>query len=102
MCDAFDLTLGVVLGQKAGVGKPVHLNYTTTEKELLAIVFSLDKFRSSLLGSIIIVFSNHAALGFLLKKPDAKPRLIQWMLLLQEFNIEIRDKNGAEPDQEGQ
>ncbi|RDX76707.1 hypothetical protein CR513_43272, partial [Mucuna pruriens] len=41
-------------------------------------------------------FSDHAALRYLLKKPDAKPRLIRWMLLLQEFNIEIRDKKGVE------
>ncbi|RDX87586.1 Tf2-6, partial [Mucuna pruriens] len=72
-----------------------QLNYTTTKKELLAIVFALDKFCSYLLGSKII-FTDHAALRFLLKKLDAKPRLIRWMLLLQEFDIEIRDKRGAE------
>ncbi|RDY10709.1 putative mitochondrial protein, partial [Mucuna pruriens] len=59
-------------------------------------MFTLDKFRSYLLGSKIIVFSDHVALRFLLKKPDAKPRLSQWMLFLQEFNIEIRDKKNAE------
>ncbi|RDX84217.1 Retrovirus-related Pol polyprotein, partial [Mucuna pruriens] len=109
MCDASNLALGAVLGQRAGVGLPVHViayasrtmdsaqqNYTTTEKELLAIVFALDKFHPYLLGSKIIVFSDHAALKYLLKKPDSKPRLIRWMLLLQEFNIEIRDKRGAE------
>ncbi|RDX73438.1 Retrovirus-related Pol polyprotein from transposon 17.6, partial [Mucuna pruriens] len=75
---------------------PAQHNYTTTEKELLAIVFALDKLRSYLLDSRIVVFSDHAALRYLLKKPNAKPRLIRWMLLLQEFNIEVRDKKGAE------
>ncbi|RDX86137.1 Retrovirus-related Pol polyprotein from transposon 17.6, partial [Mucuna pruriens] len=72
-----------------------QLNYTTSEKELLAIVFALDKFCSYLLCSKIIVFSDHAALRFLLKMLDAKLRLIWWMLLLQEFKIEIKDKKGV-------
>jgi len=71
-------------------------NYTTTEKELLAIDFALDNSRPYLLVSKTIVISNHANLKFLLKKPDAKPRLMRWMLLLQEFDIEIRDKSGVE------
>ncbi|RDY00256.1 Retrovirus-related Pol polyprotein from transposon 17.6, partial [Mucuna pruriens] len=75
---------------------PAQINYTTTEKKLLAIVFSLDKLRSYLLGSKVIIFSNHAALKYLLKKLDAKPRIIWWMLLLQEFDQEIRDKKGAD------
>ncbi|RDY09465.1 hypothetical protein CR513_06148, partial [Mucuna pruriens] len=79
---------------------PTQQNYTTTEKELLAIVFSLDKFRSYLLGSRIVVFSNHVALRYLLKKPYAKPRLIRWMLILQEFNIEIRDNKRIERESE--
>ncbi|RDX85940.1 Retrovirus-related Pol polyprotein from transposon 17.6, partial [Mucuna pruriens] len=58
---------------------PAQLNYTTTEKELLAIVFALDNF----------------PLKFLLKKPDAKPRLIRWMLLLQQFDVDIEDKKGV-------
>jgi hypothetical protein len=49
-----------------------------------------------LLGSKVVVFTGHPALKYLLKKPDAKPRLIRWMLLLQEFNVEIKDKNGVE------
>ncbi|RDX98411.1 Retrovirus-related Pol polyprotein, partial [Mucuna pruriens] len=102
MCDASNSALGAVLGQRAGVGLPAHTvdstqqNYTTTEKELLAIVFALDKFCSYLLGSRIVVFSDHVALRYLLKKPHAKPRLIRWVLLLQEFNIEIKDKKGVE------
>ncbi|RDY03440.1 Retrovirus-related Pol polyprotein, partial [Mucuna pruriens] len=65
MCDASNSTLGAILGQRAGANKQVH--------ELLEIVFALDKFRSYLLGSKIIIFSNHAALRFLLKNADAKP-----------------------------
>ncbi|KAM1359797.1 hypothetical protein ACFX11_046758 [Malus domestica] len=73
-----------------------QLNYSTPEKELLAVVFALDKFHSYLLGTKVIVYSDHAALKYLLTKKEAKPRLIHWMLLLQEFNIEIRDKKGSE------
>ena len=52
-------------------------NYTTTEKELLAIVFALEKFRSYLLGTRVIVYTDHAALKYLLKKVESKPRLIR-------------------------
>ena len=66
-------------------------NYTTTEKELLAVVYALDKFRSYLLGAEIIIFTNHSALKYLLTKQNAKARLIRWILLLQELNLQIRD-----------
>ena len=107
MCDASDFAIGAVLGQK--INKEPHviyyasktlfdaqLNYTTTEKELLAVVFALEKFCSYLLGSNVLVYSDHAALKHLLSKKDTKPRLIRWILLLQEFDLKIRDKKGSE------
>ncbi|RDX62216.1 Pol polyprotein, partial [Mucuna pruriens] len=113
MCDASNSTFGAVLEQRVRVGKPMHViayasrtmdlaqqNYTTTKKELLAIVFALDKYHSYLLGLKIIVFSDHAALRYLLKKPDTKLRLIRWMLLLQEFDLEIKDKKRIERESE--
>ncbi|CAN6718906.1 unnamed protein product [Malus baccata var. baccata] len=107
MCDASDYAIGAVLGQRKNKQPHViyyasrtlndaQLNYSTTEKELLDVVFALDKFRSYLLGTKVIIFTDHAALKYLLTKKEAKPRLIRWMLLLQEFDIEIRDKKGVE------
>ena len=63
---------------------------------LLVIVFALDKFISYLLYSHIIVYTNHEALRYLLKKPGAKPILIRWILLLTEFDVEIKDSSGVE------
>ncbi|GJT12826.1 putative nucleotidyltransferase, ribonuclease H [Tanacetum coccineum] len=108
MCDASHYAAGVVLGQRADK-KPVvifyaiktfseaQMNYTTTEKELLAVVFALDKFQSYIWGhSKVLVFSDHSALKHLLTTKETKPRFLRWILLLQEFNLEIQDKKGSE------
>jgi len=106
MCDASNYALGAVLAQKIGklpwviyyasrTLDAAQANYTTREKKLLAIVFALEKFRSYLLGTRVIVYTDHAALKYLLKKVESKPRLIKWMLWLQEFDLEIHDRSGA-------
>ena len=74
----------------------VKINYTTTKKELLIVVHAMDKFFSYLVGSKVIVYTDHSALKYLLSKKDAKPRLIRWILLLQEFDLEILDLKGTE------
>nr|GEW45011.1 hypothetical protein [Tanacetum cinerariifolium] len=107
MCDASDFSIGTVLGQrKTKHFQPIHyasktmieaqIHYTTTEKEMLTIVYAFEKFRPNLVLSKSIVYTDHSALKYLLSKQDAKPRLIRWVLLLQEFDIIIRDKKGTE------
>ncbi|XP_070019793.1 uncharacterized protein [Nicotiana sylvestris] len=99
MCDASDYAVGAVLGQrKDKLMHPIYyasrmlsgaqLNYTVTEKEMLAVVFAFDKFRSYLICSKVIVYTNHAALRYLIEKNESK--------LLQEFDLEIRDRKGTE------
>jgi len=87
MCDASDYAVEAVLGQRKD-NKPyaiyyaswtldeAQVNYATTEKEFLAVVFALEKFRSYLINSKVIIFTDHAALKHLMKKSDSKPRLI--------------------------
>ncbi|RVW74614.1 Retrovirus-related Pol polyprotein from transposon 17.6 [Vitis vinifera] len=107
MYDASDFAIGVVLRQRED-GKPYVIyyvsktlngaqrSYTTTEKELLFVVFAMDKFRAYLVGSFIVVFIDYSTLKYLLTKHDAKARLIRWILLLQEFSLHIKDKKGVE------
>nr|GFB03716.1 reverse transcriptase domain-containing protein [Tanacetum cinerariifolium] len=73
-----------------------QIHYTTTEKENLAVVYAFEKFRPYPVLSKNIVYTDHSAFKYLLSKKDAKPRLIRWVLLLQEFDIIIHDKKGME------
>ena len=93
MCDSSAVAFGVVLGQRRDkILHPIYYsskslnesqkNYTVTEQELLAIVFAFEKFCSYLLGTRVIVHTDHSALRYLMAKKDAKPRLIRWLLLL--------------------
>ncbi|GJY75895.1 reverse transcriptase domain-containing protein, partial [Tanacetum coccineum] len=83
MCDASDFAI-------------CQIHYTTTEKEMLAVVYAFEKFRPYLVLSKSIVYTDHSALKYLMNKQDAKPRLLRWVLLLQEFDIIIHDKKGSE------
>ena len=107
MCNANDYTVSAVLGQRkekvfhsiyyaSKVLNDAQLNYATTEKEMLAIVYALEKFRLYSIGSRVIVFTYHASIKYLLTKADSKPRLIKWILLLQEFDLVIKNKKGSE------
>ena len=66
-----------------------------TEQELLALVFSLEKFFSYLIGTGVIVHTDHSSLRYLMAKKDAELRLIHWVLLLQEFDFEVKDRKGT-------
>ncbi|GJU53903.1 reverse transcriptase domain-containing protein [Tanacetum coccineum] len=93
MCDASDYAIGVVLRkQKEKHFRPIHYasktmteaqaHYTTAEKEMLAVVYAFEKFRSYLVLSKSIVHTDHSALKYIFSKQDAKPRLLWWVLLL--------------------
>nr|GFD16713.1 reverse transcriptase domain-containing protein [Tanacetum cinerariifolium] len=93
MCDASDYAVGAVLGQRIEKHfRPIHYasktmnqaeaNYTTTEKEMLAVVYAFKKFRSYLIMNKSNVYTDHSALKYLFAKKDAKARLLHWILLL--------------------
>ena len=107
MCDASDYAMGVVLGQRTeNIFKAIYYgsktfneaqeNYSTTEKEMQAMVFACEKFRPYILGSHVVIHADHAAIKYLMAKKDAKPRMIRWVLFLQKFDLEIKDKKGSD------
>ena len=107
MCDVSDYAMGAVLGQRIEkISKAIYYasktfnesqeNYSTTEKEMLAMVFACEKFRPYILRSRVVIHTDHAAIKYLMAKKDVKPRLIIWVLLQQEFDLEIKDKKGSD------
>nr|GEV12637.1 reverse transcriptase domain-containing protein [Tanacetum cinerariifolium] len=98
MCDASDFSIGAVLGQRQKKHfRPIHYasktmtevesNYTTTEKEMLAMVYAFEKFWSYLIMNKSIVYTDHSALKYLFAKKYSKARLLCWVILLQEFTF---------------
>nr|GEV91597.1 reverse transcriptase domain-containing protein [Tanacetum cinerariifolium] len=107
MCDASDFSIGAVLGQcqdkhfrlihyASKTMTEAESNYTTTKKEMLAMVYAFDKFRSYMIMNKSIVYTDHFALKYLIAKKDSKARLLRWVLLLQEFTFKVIDTKGAE------
>jgi hypothetical protein len=107
MCDASDYAIGAMLDQSKDKKHYVisyasktmtrpQLYYAIMEKELLAVVFAIEKFRSYLVGAKVIVYTDDATLKYLLTLKDAKPCMIRWILLLQEVDLKFRDKKGVE------
>ena len=93
MCDASDYTMGAILGQikdkkpyviyyASKTLNSAQMNCIITEKELLVVVFACEKFKSYLVGSLVVVFNDHVILKYLLSKKDSKARLVWWILLL--------------------
>nr|GEY10659.1 reverse transcriptase domain-containing protein [Tanacetum cinerariifolium] len=107
MCDASDFAIGAVLGKcqekhfrlihyASKTMTEVESNYTTTKKEMLAVVYTFEKFQSYLIMNKSIMYTDHFALKYLFAKKDCKARLLRWVLLLQEFIFKVIDTKGAE------
>nr|GEU77884.1 hypothetical protein [Tanacetum cinerariifolium] len=107
MCNASDFAIGAVLVQRQDkYFRLIHYvrktmteaksNYTTTEKEMLAVVYAFEKFRSYLIMNKSIVYTDHSALKYLFAKKDSKARFLRWVLLLHEFTFKVIDTKGVE------
>nr|GEZ67793.1 reverse transcriptase domain-containing protein [Tanacetum cinerariifolium] len=103
MCDASDYAVGAVLGQRVEKHfRPIHYasktmtqveaNYTTTEKEMLAVVYAFEKFRSYLIMNKSIVYTDHSALKYLFAKKDAKARLLR-KFIIKGMTSQQKQKN---------
>lgn len=103
--NAFDYAIGAILGKKVDnlenaiyfISKNMQgpeLDYTATEKEMLAVIYALNKFRHYIIGYKIYVHTDHTTIRYLMNKPSITGRLARWLLLMQEFDITVVDKPG--------
>ncbi|XP_038904190.1 uncharacterized protein LOC120090536 [Benincasa hispida] len=107
MCDASDVAVWSHAGSEKGKpNNPISYasktlkeckeHYTTTEKEMLAVVFAIEKFIAYLVSTLATIYTDHFAIKFMMGKKDTKPRLICWNKGIQLGQAEIRD---ALPDE---
>eukprot|EP00253_Pinus_taeda_P013845 PITA_13845 len=100
--DASDTAIGAVLGQEEDkkpyaiyyISKnlsPAELNYTVTEKEFLVVIHAINKFRHYITGYPVILYTDHSSIKYLANKPVTNGRRTRWLILLQEFDITIKD-----------
>jgi hypothetical protein len=106
-CDASEKAIGTILGQndenenryacecESRVLRGAELNYTVTEKELLAVILGLKKFRVYLLGRKFKIYTDHVALQWIINLKDPIGRLYRWAVLIQQFDFEIVYKKGS-------
>ena len=103
--DASDTAIGAVLGQEEDkkpyaiyyISKnlsPTELNYIFTEKEFLVVIHVVNKFRHYITGYPVILYTDHSAIKYLANKPITNGRINRWLILLQEFDITIKDIPG--------
>jgi hypothetical protein len=104
--DASNIALGVILVQpgEGNIDHPIYFssqklsqakhNYTITEREGLAMVYALQKFRHYLLGGHFKFFTDHSSLKYLVNKPFLEGRICRWLFLFQEFSFEVVVKPG--------
>ena len=105
--DASDTTIGAILGQEEDkkpyaiyyISKnlsPAELNYTVTKKEFLAVVHAVNKFRHYIIGYPVVLYTDHSTIKFLANKTVTNGKVKRWLILLQEFDITIRERPGKE------
>ena len=105
-CDASGLAIGAILGQKdvddkdyvicyiSRLLKGAELNYSVSEKEMLAVIWSIKQFRCYVYGSVFEIITDHSALQYLLTVKDLNGRLARWSIYLQSYTFKVTHRAG--------